>query len=592
MAAARLFAENPFFYYNKKQKTERMDGAMAEHTELMTKLLRKTIEEKDAQIAGLKETVTRLNATIDTLNSTVANLNETIEEMRRKIFGVSSERTSRKQKPADDEPGESTETVTVRNHTRAKSKPKSTREDLYAKLPVVEVRCPVPDDQRLCPDCDTPMETLGWQYVREELRITPAIVERVHYMQETLVCPACREEDDTTIVKAPMPTALLPHSPASPSMVAYVMYEKFVNDVPFYRQEMDWLQKGTPLARETTSNWCIKCALEYFQPVYDRLHVHLVEREILHADETVCQVLHEDKKAASSKSYMWIYLTGNDGQPAIILFEYQPGRNGDYARDFLEGFSGLLECDGYTGYNKVDNVTLVCCLAHCRRYFYEAVPAARRRKMKLLDVNSPEEIPEEAASPDKAKEEKKTPAEIGVHYCNQLFKVERTLKDLPADERKTKRLELETPIWDSFWSWLATVKPAGGSLLEKAVNYAGNHKGLLGNYMLDGRCEISNNRAERQAKSYGTGRKNFLFHNSVNGAKSSAIIYSLVETAKANHLNIYQYLYTLLLYMPDYKNEPAGVEAMMPWSDFIKERCSGVMDTKTETPENRGQLSI
>ncbi|MCD8075406.1 MAG: transposase domain-containing protein [Lachnospiraceae bacterium] len=109
---------------------------------------------------------------------------------------------------------------------------------------------------------------------------------------------------------------------------------------------------------------------------------------------------------------------------------------------------------------------------------------------------------------------------------------------------------------------------------------------------LTGNVLISNNRAKCKAKSYETGRKNFLFHNSVNGAKSSAIIYSLVETAKANHLNIYQYLYTLLLYMPDYKNEPAGVEAMMPWSDFIKERCSGVMDTKTETPENRGQLSI
>lgn len=112
-----------------------------------------------------------------------------------------------------------------------------------------------------------------------------------------------------------------------------------------------------------------------------------------------------------------------------------------------------------------------------------------------------------------------------------------------------------------------------------------------GNYLLDGRCEISNNRAERQAKSYGTGRKNFLFHDTVSGAKSSAIIYSLVETAKANGLNVL-YLYTLLLYMPDYKDEPAGVEAMMPWSDFIKERCQGTMDVETETPENKAQIPV
>lgn len=209
-----------------------------------------------------------------------------------------------------------------------------------------------------------------------------------------------------------------------------------------------------------------------------------------------------------------------------------------------------------------------------------------------LDINSPEEIPEEAADPEKAKVVKKTPAEIGLCYCNKLFRVERTLKDLSPEERKAKRLELEVPIWDSFWSWLESIKPLGGSLLEKAVNYAVNHRELLGNYLLDGRCGISNNRAERCAKSYGTGRKNFLFHDTVDGAKSSAMIYSLVETAKANHLNVFQYLYTLLLYMPDYKQEPAGVEAMMPWSDFIKERCLGVMDTETETPENRGKILL
>ncbi len=556
---------------------------MSEHTEELIEFMRKTIEQKDERIAELSRTVEELRAA-------VANLNETIEELRRKFFGTSSER-SRNREPEQETGQEAEEeSCTVRSHTRRKSKAK--REELYEDLPVREIRNAVPEDQRNCPDCDAPMETITWQFVREELRITPAKVERIRYMQEVLACPVCREEDTGTIVKAPVPTAPLAHSPASPSMVAYVMYQKFLNSIPFYRQEMDWLQMGAPLARETTANWCIKCALEYFQPVYDLLHKYLVRRELLHADETVCQVLREKGKAASSNSYMWIYLTGNDGLPSIILYDYQPGRAGDYAKDFLEGFTGLLECDGYTGYNSVENVILVCCLAHCRRYFFEAVPAAYRKKQKLLDINSPEEIPADAADPEKAKEGKKIPAEIGLCYCNQLFRIERTLKSLSPEERKARRLELEVPVWDSFWSWLATVKPLGGSLLEKAVNYASNHRELLGNYLLDGRCEISNNRAERCAKSYATGRKNFLFHDSVNGARSSAVIYSLVETAKANHLNVFQYLYTLLLYMPDYKNEPAGVETMMPWSDFIKERCSRVMDTETETPENRGQIPL
>lgn len=281
------------------------------------------------------------------------------------------------------------------------------------------------------------METMAWTFVREELRITPATVEWIRYLQEVLVCPVCREEDSTTIVKASVPTALLPHSPTSPSMVAFVMYQKFMNAVPFYRQEMDWLQMGTTLARETTSNWCIKCAQAYFQPVYDLLHEYLLRREILHADETVCQVLHEEGKTASLNSYMWIYLSGNDGLPSIILYEYQSERKGEYSKNFLECFSGLLECDGYTGDNSVENVTLVCCLVHCQRYFFEAFPAVRRRKKKLLDINSPEVILEEAADPEKVKEEKRIPAEIGLGYCNQLFRIERTLKELSAQERKS-----------------------------------------------------------------------------------------------------------------------------------------------------------
>ena len=564
---------------------------MADHQEELIEFQRKVIEEKDGQLSEMKETVARLNAMIEELQSTVANLNETLDEFRRKFFGSSREKSPRREEEPDDglEPG--TKAKAARRHTRER-KPKATREELYAGLPVREVSCPVPEGQRHCPDCDSPMETLAWQFVREELRITPAKVERIRYLQEVLVCPACREEDVGTILKAQAPTALLAHSPASPSMAAYVMYQKFMDSVPFYRQEMDWLQMGAPLARETTSNWCIKCALLYFRPVYDRLHGYLLEREVLHADETTCQVLHEEGKAAGSTSYMWIYLTGNDGLAPIVLYEYQPGRKGEYAKNFLDGFSGLLECDGYTGYNCVENVTLVCCLAHCRRYFFEAIPLSRRRKEKLLDINSPEEIPEGSADPEKAKAAKKTPAEIGLNYCNQLFRVERELKGLSAEDRKAKRLEREVPIWDSFWAWIQAVKPLGGSLLEKAVGYAENHRELLCNYLLDGRCEISNNRAERRAKSYGTGRRNFLFHDTVDGAKTSAIIYSLVETAKANQLNVFQYLYTLLLYMPDYKNEPAGVEAMMPWSDFIKGRCSGVMNIETETPENRGQIPI
>lgn len=196
-------------------------------------------------------------------------------------------------------------------------------------------------------------------------------------------------------------------------------------------------------------------------------------------------------------------------------------------------------------------MVLVCCLAHCRRKFYEDVPTGRRKKLKLLDINSEEELKEPSSGRKRSS------------FLQPSVFLERCYKELPAEERKQKRQEKEPEIWNEFWSWLGSLNPTGGSKLEKAVNYAFNHKETLMNYLLDGRCEISNNAAERRAKSYATARKNFLFHDTVDGANASAIVMSLIETATANNLNIYQYLYTLLLYMPDYKNEPAGIKHLM-----------------------------
>ena len=165
----------------------------------------------------------------------------------------------------------------------------------------------------------------------------------------------------------------------------------------------------------------------------------------------------------------------------------------------------MLQCDGYSAYGRIEDVVLVCCLAHCRRKFFEAIPAERRKKQKLLDINS--EQAQEKPDDKTASNEKLSAAQKGVEFCNRLFYEERLYKDLPADERKQKRLETQPRIWEEFWSWLETLSPTGGSKLEKAVNYAFNHKETLMNYLQDGRCEISNNAAERRVKSYVMGRK-------------------------------------------------------------------------------------
>lgn len=547
------------------------------------KLLKMVIETQASRIADQEATIKELRIMVDELRSLKANLEETLEEFRRQFFGVRSEKTSASKKEEAEK-----KTIQVKGYT-AQRKKKATREELYANLPVREILCTVPTEDRQCDWCKAEMVSLNAPtFVREELRITPAKVERIRYMQEVLICPECKKDNDGSFKKAAAPSALIPHSPASASSVAYAMFHKCFMGLPYYRQESLFDQLGAKIPRETLANWCIIASRDYLYPIYELLHNELLHRDIIHADETVCQVLRENGKTAQSTSYMWIYRSGSDGLPGIVMYEYQPGRSGDYPRNFLEGFHGLLQCDGYQAYNKVEDVLLICCMAHCRRKFYEALPAERKKSIKLLDINSPEALKE----PEIPKEDldKYIPAEIGVAYCNKLFYLERTFKDLAPDERKAKRLEQEVPIWDAFLTWVSGLNPTKGSKLEKAVNYAQNHADSLQAYLQDGRCELSNNAAERCAKSYAIGRKNSLFHTSVDGANASAIIHSLVETAKANNLNVFQYIYTLLLYMPGCKNGSVGIEHLLPWSDFIKEHCTGLIDVETVTVENHPQL--
>lgn len=193
------------------------------------------MSDKDQLIELLTKVNKEQEQTIKELRAMIANLQETLNELQRKLFGTSSEKTGKdpSEKGPEDEvqSGEEIQ-VTVEEHTRTK-KPKSLRKDLYESLPVKDVYCDIPEGERGCPDCDAEMEHLGYKYVREELRITPAKVERVHYYQETLVCPVCKSELDTTIIGGKTPEPLLPHSPASPSMVAMVMYEKSGIHLPF-----------------------------------------------------------------------------------------------------------------------------------------------------------------------------------------------------------------------------------------------------------------------------------------------------------------------------------------------------------------------
>lgn len=504
--------------------------------------------------------IEQLENTIKDLQNQVNNLTEMVMLLRKDKFGPSSEKSPKQVdgqlslfNEAELEADASvTEPIkkTVKGYVRTNSRTK--REELIKELPVREILCEADPGELFCEQCSAPLRPLGREVVREELEYIPAKLQVVRYVRMAYECPKCKHSDRPYILKALTPTSLMNHSLASPSSVANVMYQKYVNSVPLYRQEKDWEQLGISLSRATMANWVIRCSQDYLYPVIEHLRKELLSREVIHCDETPVQVLKEEGKKPQTQSYMWLYRTGNDDKSPVILYDYQPSRNGDHAVTYLKDFKGYVHSDGYSGYNKLSGIIRCGCWAHLRRKFIEAISSKKT-----------------GTEP--------TTAEIGRDYCNQLFEIESRLKDLSLEERKHKRHELERPVLDAFWCWLEKLNVLKGSTLFKAVTYAKNQKPYLENYLLDGRCALSNNAAENAIRPFTVGRKNWLFSDTPKGASASAAIYSIVETAKANNLNVFTYLEYLLLYMPDtdWRNHSEDLDALMPWSEAVQAECKG-----------------
>lgn len=243
-------------------------------------LFNSEMNQKDLMIQMLSERLDEKDETINDLKDTIAGLRETLDEFQRKLFGTGSEKIKQDKKT------EETVTTIVKSHKRTTCKAKATREDQYGNLPIHKEVIPLPEEDKYCPYCNSKMEYVTEMFVRKELWITPAKVERIHYYQEKWQCPECRKDGDGTFAESKIPTALIPHSPASPSMVAYVAMEKIGMAMPYYRQEFLMNQLGFTLPRETMANWIIYTAENYFYLIYDRLHEELLKRDLVHADDS------------------------------------------------------------------------------------------------------------------------------------------------------------------------------------------------------------------------------------------------------------------------------------------------------------------
>ena len=479
---------------------------------------------------------------------------EQLKLSRQKKFGASSEKSEHDSEqisffneaeatvadaPFTAEPSE--ETIVA--------KPKNKRGASFDKLDVETIEYKLDAMDETCKECGNPLHMMKKE-VRKELKFIPAQFKIVEHVTYVYACRNCEEKGiKGNIVTATTLKALLPKSFASASVISHVMYQKYVNAMPLDRQEKDYKRLGVSISKQNLSNWVIKGA-KLLEPLQTEMKKELLKNQNLHADETVLEVLNEPGREATSNSYMWLYRTSGDTNRHVVLYDYTQGRSGSYANKYLSGFHGYLHTDGYAGYHQLEPELCLCgCWAHARRKFDEA--------LKVI-----------------SSEKKSTSLEArGLLILGKLFKVEETIKDFTALEKHKIRTTESQQIIKEFYDYIEAndnrVLPQ--SLLGKAYTYAKNQKKYLLSFLKDGRIELSNNRAERSIKPFVIGRKNWLFSNTPSGAKSSAIIYSIVQTAMENGLQPQAYLQYVfeqiqLGYVDDFQK-------LLPWADNIPELC-------------------
>lgn len=394
----------------------------------------------------------------------------------------------------------------------------------------------------------------GWK------QLPDAVSKRYHFIPakvevDELHVGVYVSKTDGRIVKAPHPKALLHGSAVSPSLAAAVMNGKYVNAVPLYRLEQEFTRYGLAITRQNMANWMIRLGEEYLAVLYDYMHEKLYDYHVIQADETPVLVNH-DGRPAGSKSYMWVYRSGHlyeDKQ--IVLYDYHKTRNSSHPKEFLKDYSGICVTDGYQVYHKLEkeqeDLRIAGCWVHARRRFDEAMNV----------------LPKE--------QQKKSDAYLVMKQIQAIYREEGKLKELTTDERLEQRQLVVKPLVDALFVYLKKQNPSvpATGQLRKAYTYILNQEKYLRVFLEDGEVPIDNNASERAIRGFCIGKKNWQMIDSINGAKSSAIIYSIAETAKANNLKPYDYFEYILNEIPKHMDDSdrSFLEDLLPWSDKLPE---------------------
>ena len=511
------------------------------------------------QISSLQATVDKLTATIEEKDRIIAEKMEIILNQNRARFGQSSEKRTyllcdgqlsmfeqagdgvTEKMPEKTSIAEKQQ-VSVSAHTR---KPKRTMEELCANIPEETVIVDLPEEQKFSAD-GHPLKCIGTDDVRVELIREPSRIYKRVYRCKVYADPKVEEETGNADIRRPhVPAPLLPHSYASASVITDMIVKKYLDALPLYRQEQMWKRMGVDLKRNTMANWVVLTAETYLKPFSDAFLGELLRQAVIHADETVLQVNKEPGREATAESRIWAYASSKRAERQIRYFRYEESRKGACAEKVLGCYKGVVVSDGYSGYNILSNTIRAGCWAHARRKWVEAMPDGVTKENAL--------------------------AAKGLEYCSRLFEVEQKLEGLPDLERREQRQFLCKPIVEEYYAWLDTIfKPAGK--LKKAITYSLNQREFLCAFLDHGEIEISNNQVENAIRPIVVGRKNWLFCDTQAGANASVIVFTVLETAKANGLNPEAYMNHLLTILPErFAADPQRkVDDLMPWSEEMQ----------------------
>jgi len=422
-------------------------------------------------------------------------------------------------------------------------KSKGTRKPLPEHYPRVRVEHDLDESSKIC-GCGCSLSKIG-EEISEQLDVIPAQVRVLQHVRFKYACKSCTDG----VTTASMPTQAIPKGIPSPGLLSHVCISKFDDHLPLYRQSEIWARLGVEIPRSTLSSWVIQVG-KLVEPLVELLRQAICTTDYVHADETPTQVLKEKGRAPTSTSYMWLYMTGSYAvgeitlKPISIVYDYQETRKKEHPTKFLKDFQGYLQTDAYSGYDEVtsqESVVSVGCWAHARRKFSDVYKMGKKQPGK---------------------------AEDALKIIAKLYEYERMFQEggLSASARQKLRFEQVVPLLERFKGWLIVLRPKvpPKNPLGKAISYTLNQWESLIVYTQDGRLNIDNNPAERMIRPFTVGRKNWLFMGSPDGAKASAAIYSLIETAKANVVHPEEYLRHIFTELPLTSAE--RLHTLLPWN--------------------------